>query len=221
VDKVVEALGRFDSKRSPLAPEPLPVAKLREYSNYLTPQLGLFSGDTWAAVATVVRNLLLNWLVLIPLLAAVLGLPLWFLLVARTGGIPESWHRKLLIAALGIELIASVSLYAFRRFKKRPGTPQAYFIFGCVLPICVAAGALATAGLGLNFPWRDSSPHPCCTDLTDLWKFCALWCIGIPIVGWTVAEISARLFPSQTDTATDPQPRAAEGNGKPRRAAAR
>src|SRR5882724_4933647 len=58
-EKVVEALGKFDPRRSPLAPEPSPVAKLREYSNYLTPKVGLFSGDTWAAAGTVARNLIL------------------------------------------------------------------------------------------------------------------------------------------------------------------
>src|ERR1700720_3259189 len=47
---------------SPLSVEPKPVANLREYSNYLTPQLGLLSGDTWSAAAIILRNLILNWL---------------------------------------------------------------------------------------------------------------------------------------------------------------
>src|SRR5437868_109828 len=34
---------------------------LRAYSNYLTPKLGLFSGDTWAAVGNSLRNLILNF----------------------------------------------------------------------------------------------------------------------------------------------------------------
>jgi hypothetical protein len=55
-------------------PEPAPVQYLRSYSNYLTPKLG-FSGDTWALAATVLRNMFLNWLVLLPTLAAVLLIP--------------------------------------------------------------------------------------------------------------------------------------------------
>jgi hypothetical protein len=55
-------------------PEPAPVQYLRSYSNYLTPKLG-FSGDTWALAATVVRNMFLNWLVLLPTIAAVLLIP--------------------------------------------------------------------------------------------------------------------------------------------------
>ncbi|HEX8324185.1 MAG TPA: patatin-like phospholipase family protein [Tepidisphaeraceae bacterium] len=47
--------------------EPSEVNYLREYSNYLTPRLGWFTGDTWMLIATYIRNLLLNWTVLIPI----------------------------------------------------------------------------------------------------------------------------------------------------------
>ncbi len=59
-----------------LDPGPNPVRYLRDYSNYLTPKLGALSSDTWALIGSVVRNLALNWLVLLPLLAAVLLVPL-------------------------------------------------------------------------------------------------------------------------------------------------
>src|SRR5262245_42012568 len=48
---------------------------LREFSNYLTPKLGMFSGDTWALIAIYVRNALLNQLVLLLALAGVLLVP--------------------------------------------------------------------------------------------------------------------------------------------------
>src|SRR5271168_2515094 len=118
---VVKALGNPAEPRNPLAPEPTPVVNLREYSNYITPHLGLFSGDTWAAAGIVVRNLLLNWLVLVPLLTAIIGIPLLFRLIVHGTGVPESWHWQLLFAALVIELLASLSVYSFRRFAKRPG----------------------------------------------------------------------------------------------------
>ena len=50
-----------------LASEPAPVKWLRSYSNYLSPKLGLFSADTWTLVATFARNLILNWLILLPI----------------------------------------------------------------------------------------------------------------------------------------------------------
>ncbi len=41
------------------------IAFLRRYSNYLTPKVGLLSADTWSAVATYLRNLLLNLIILV------------------------------------------------------------------------------------------------------------------------------------------------------------
>jgi len=151
VNTVVRKLGDSGRPNNPLAPEPAPVAALREYSNYLTPEVGLFSGDTWAAAAIILRNLILNWLVLIPLLSAVIGLPLVFLLFVRSAVFPGSWHHNILTAALMVELVASLLVYSFRRFAKSPGMPQAYFIFLCALPICLAAGILATAALGPGY----------------------------------------------------------------------
>jgi hypothetical protein len=71
--EVIARLAR--SPDSTFEPEPQPVRHLREYTNYLVPRSGLFSGDTWALVGTVIRNILLNWLVLLPLLAAVILAP--------------------------------------------------------------------------------------------------------------------------------------------------
>ncbi len=51
------------------------VRYLREYSNYLTPRLGLFSADTLAAVATYLRNLYLNLIILVLWMAALMTLP--------------------------------------------------------------------------------------------------------------------------------------------------
>jgi hypothetical protein len=57
---------------------------LRRFSNYLTPQKGLLTLDTWTAVAIWLRNTFLNQLVLISALLCLLLLPWWFATV---------WHR--------------------------------------------------------------------------------------------------------------------------------
>jgi hypothetical protein len=57
-----------------LNPEAATVNFLRNYTNYLNPKLGATSADTWALVATVIRNILLNWLVLLPLIMSALAL---------------------------------------------------------------------------------------------------------------------------------------------------
>lgn len=54
---------------------PDPIRYLRMYSNYLSPRGGAFSSDTWTLAAVTLRNMLLNWLVLLPLMLAVLALP--------------------------------------------------------------------------------------------------------------------------------------------------
>jgi Patatin-like phospholipase len=43
---------------------PEPIRWLRRYSNYLTPQTGILSGDTWVAFAIWLRNTLLNQIIL-------------------------------------------------------------------------------------------------------------------------------------------------------------
>jgi hypothetical protein len=56
-------------------PEPAQIRHLRQYSNYLTPAVGLFRPDGWTLVASYGRNLLLNWLVLVPLIAVCMTVP--------------------------------------------------------------------------------------------------------------------------------------------------
>jgi hypothetical protein len=68
---------RPDAKPAePGAPDP--IGHLRDYNSYMSPKLGSLSGDTWTLAATIVRNLMLNWMVLIPLLMAALLLPRLF-----------------------------------------------------------------------------------------------------------------------------------------------
>ena len=56
---IEEILNRKPKNVGDLA-EPPQIHFLRKYSNYLTPRLGILSGDTLAFVATYIRNLLLN-----------------------------------------------------------------------------------------------------------------------------------------------------------------
>lgn len=59
---------------TPKSPEPDPIRHLRGYSNYLSPVWGL-SLDAATLIATYLRNLLINWLVLLPLFAAIVLWP--------------------------------------------------------------------------------------------------------------------------------------------------
>ncbi len=78
ISEVQRGLEEKHVDKSPFCAEPEPIIHLRRYSNYMSPRLGLLSADTWTLVAIYLRNLFLNWLVLIPLMAAALSLPrLW------------------------------------------------------------------------------------------------------------------------------------------------
>jgi hypothetical protein len=193
---VIAQLASTKAADSPLSAEPKPVANLREYSNYLTPQLGLFSGDTWSAAAIILRNLILNWLVIIPLLVLGVGIPLLFLLVVKGPGLEPPWNQWALRAALIVELIASISVYYHRRFVKQTGVPQARFILLCVLPICLAAGLLSTAALNLGFETHDAAQDYSQAERCDLWRFSLVWCIVIPLIGWGLNELWSLLRPA-------------------------
>ena len=67
--------------------EPPSIAWLRSYSNYLTPKLGLGSGDTWASVAIILRNLALNWFVILPVLCCAL-------LIAKAYAFLVAWFSQ-------------------------------------------------------------------------------------------------------------------------------
>jgi hypothetical protein len=64
---------------STLNPEPQPVRHLREFSNYLAPRTGVTSVDFWTLITTFIRNMFLNWLVLISWLAAAMMIPRLYL----------------------------------------------------------------------------------------------------------------------------------------------
>ncbi len=80
----------------PPAPgEPDPIQHLRDYNSYLTPRSGALSSDLWTVIATVLRNILLNWVVLIPLLMAALMVPRLFLSALS---LPDYWFSEFIFA---------------------------------------------------------------------------------------------------------------------------
>lgn len=58
-------------------PEPQPLRHLREYTSYLTPQYG-FTLDTMTLLAIVLRNLVLNWMILVPAVVLLFCVPEFF-----------------------------------------------------------------------------------------------------------------------------------------------
>ena len=71
----VEAKLAIEQRQTADKAEPDQIKFLRQYSNYLTPQLGLFGADTWAVIATYVRNVMLNMAILVAALSFVMLVP--------------------------------------------------------------------------------------------------------------------------------------------------
>jgi hypothetical protein len=80
--------------------EPKQVNFLRDYSNYMTPRLGIFGADTWAGIATYLRNVMLNQLILIALLGTVVFLP-WCVL-ATCHALSPLVNRNFAAITLGV-----------------------------------------------------------------------------------------------------------------------
>ncbi len=83
--------GATSGQGSAGSPEPHQVRWLREFSNYLTPRVGALSIDTLTGVATYLRNLLLNQVILVAFGASLLVVP-WFL-AAFLSELSGGWIR--------------------------------------------------------------------------------------------------------------------------------
>jgi hypothetical protein len=92
--------------------EPPEVSWLRAYSNYLTPRVGIGSADAWTAIALYARNLLLNWLVILP----VLCLALFGLKFIATGSVAVARVESVWWPVAVSGLIGAVALIVAQAF---------------------------------------------------------------------------------------------------------
>lgn len=141
-------LSELCMKRKNADEEPLPIRHLRQYSSYLTPKVGVFSADTWAAFAIVLRNMLLNWLILVPALC----LPVFLVkIVAATAHTAMLGPPANLVALVGwislLLIVLSVGytqhrLYSVRAAKRSSEEPWNFLLWS--LLSAVIAGAAMT-----------------------------------------------------------------------------
>jgi len=128
-------------------PEPRPLRHLRAYSNYMSPKLGFLSADTWTMASMYVRNLLLNLLVLIPILAAILAIPrLFAMLLRHDTQFPQ--HTLLVVTAaalaVGFGYLGATRPTVHGRHasgKNFRGT-GGFFVF-CAIPLTAASTAVS------------------------------------------------------------------------------
>ena len=144
-------------RTSKLDDEPPPLKHVREFSRYLNPQLGLMSADTWTLVASALRNILLMWLVMVPLMAAGLMIPRMFVSWPMTGsvewremGVDPGWLAIVLFAGATL-LITAALVHVHRYLRPDPDDPDAAarplaslgaFQARCLIPMVVGVALL-------------------------------------------------------------------------------
>jgi hypothetical protein len=108
-DQVLEQLR---SRRADPDNEPAAIKHLREYSSFLTPKVGVFSADTWAAVAIILRNTLVNWLILVPAIGLpVVGIKLFAAFLHEARSATAGW-----LIALAC-LVLSALAFGYKLFR--------------------------------------------------------------------------------------------------------
>lgn len=157
-----------ESPAERLNPEPVPIRHLRAFSNYLTPRLGILSADTWALVATYLRNLLLNWVVLVPLLAGVLAVPRFMVSAVIHPALDPRWPAVdstrailwvgLFCLAAGLLALVSNRPTVDKKKQRVKALTDGKFIRSCVVPTRLRRYCSRSGGPGSK-PTRHGTPR--------------------------------------------------------------
>jgi hypothetical protein len=117
----------------------------------MSPKLGFLSADTWTMASMYVRNLLLNLLVLIPILAAILAIPRLFALLLRHDmRIVHGFSQQALLIVAAAALAAGFGYLGATRptVHGRHASGKSFrgtggFFALCVIPLTVASTAIS------------------------------------------------------------------------------
>jgi hypothetical protein len=166
-------------------PEPQQIQNLRNYSNYLSPRLGLLSADTWTLVAIYLRNLVLNWFVFLPLLAAFLMLP-WiytsFVMVDPPPiGNPLLWVSSACVILAVVYM--AYSLPSGRNGRRGEGI----FLGFCLLPLVLSAIFMTMHWAWIRY--YNQTPALSFLGISSANPLVTFICfgIGIQLIGWMLS----------------------------------
>jgi len=133
--------------------EPEQIRFLRMFSNYLTPKVGVFSADTWGATGIILRNILLNLVVLLSSLVAVLLLPRAAVQWATTLQNAITNHEMWVGVVFGVLLLVALTMTTINMIyldaKKRSLWTQQRPI------LCLVAGPVFTS-MAFGALWQTS-----------------------------------------------------------------
>ena len=133
---------------------------LRNYSDYLTPHVGIFTGDAGAVAGSWFRNVLLNQLVLVLFLLSVVLLPSGFVLFARSV-LSDRVHATAVFAT-GVGLVILASIMIARSMVPSDSYQARNWLFRNsvrvgLLPLLFAAALLINTSM---ITWHDPASTP-------------------------------------------------------------
>ncbi|HWF09323.1 MAG TPA: patatin-like phospholipase family protein [Bryobacteraceae bacterium] len=183
IDKLREQL----CSTTPVPPGRIdPIGHLRDYNNYLSPRTGAFSADTWTLAATYVRNMALNWLVIVPLLIVLLLAPrliLAFGLLGDKSGLDVTSQfgirvKYSIIMLSGLFLAMAI----INTMRYLPGVGRKDHSEGDFLKYCLAPMVFAALGFMTFDAWFDPSGGDGASQLSYLWT--TFWITGSCAAAW-------------------------------------
>lgn len=175
-------------------PEPETIRHLRSYSRYMSPSFSLLSADTWSLVGIYLRNLLLNWSVLIPLILGGLAIPRLAMSLVAWESPPQWLPGAALLASLllggwatGYIIINRPSLsgqLTGRRGVASPYRRESWFLVLCLLPLWLSA--IAASGF---WAWSLNLNDGVSTNVASIAASGLSWWTGQPwfptwLLGW-------------------------------------
>jgi hypothetical protein len=194
-------------------PDPEPLRYLRRYSNFITPKVGLLTADTWTFIGIYLRNLFLNWTVIIPFLLGWLMLPrlynsallAWFPeSESALGGFTlfcypfEGRYFPLavgcLLAVIAIAYVSFNRPYVREQLRVRSPfwygqTGQRSFLRLCCLPLTLAAVLIT-----IYWAWSREAHELAGDPSRPIWPY-ILFGAGLCAVGWLTAMCVLRRLP--------------------------
>ncbi len=156
-----------------------PVDHLRQFNSYLTPNVGPFSIDSWTVFSIVLRNILLNWVVLVPLILFVLMAPRIMLSILSysdyTYAARQPAHWDWVIGGIGFlgMAVGGVAVYNILRFLPSVGNvphTQGDFVRLVFIPLIAS-----TLLVNVSFSWSPYFPE---------WRECLGVGFSVSLSGW-------------------------------------
>jgi Patatin-like phospholipase len=127
-----------------------PLYHLRQYISYLTPKLGIFSLDSLAGLGLFARNLIINWLIIIPFLFLLVQLPQIVALFFTAHFKATPFWGVIIVSTLGLLAISETmpKRPSFTYFGNKVSDPPFASLFGFFSAPIFALSGIAAGLLG-------------------------------------------------------------------------